>query len=89
MGVKGPLDPKCIQLSRLQSVAVDFAKHGECVPREEFSHMIKMLDQWPDFFEKKNKKMRISEGVLGQLYRDLSNEKCYKDFMNNQYRYQV
>ena len=35
-GIKGPLQPECIQLSRLQSVAVDFAKHGECVPREEF-----------------------------------------------------
>lgn len=67
----------------MQSVAVDFAKHGECVPRDEFQHMLKMLEKWPDFFEKKNKVMRESKGILGQLYRELSNEKCYKDFMSN------
>ena len=49
--------------------------------------MLKMLEKWPDFFEKKNKVMRESKGILGQLYRELSNEKCYKDLMSNQYRY--
>ena len=31
----GPLDPTCIELSGLQSIAVDFAKHGESVPKEK------------------------------------------------------
>jgi hypothetical protein len=31
MGKNGPLHPLCIELSGLQSIAVDFAKHGESV----------------------------------------------------------
>ena len=42
LGPKGPCDPRCIELSGLQSIAVDFAKHGECVPRDQFSDFIKM-----------------------------------------------
>jgi hypothetical protein len=33
--------------------------------------------------------MRESQGILGKLYRDLSNEKSYKEFMTNQYKFQV
>jgi len=33
-GPQGPMHKDCIELSGLQSTAVDFAKHGECVPRE-------------------------------------------------------
>lgn len=34
LGREGPKDKMCTHLAGLQSVAVDFAKHGECVPRE-------------------------------------------------------
>lgn len=36
LGPHGPRDPRSIELSGLQSIAVDFAKHGESVPREQF-----------------------------------------------------
>jgi len=42
----------CVELSGLQSIAVDFAKHGECVEKEHFNYFLKRLDSWPDFFEK-------------------------------------
>lgn len=35
-----------------------------------------MLDDWPDFFEKNYSSMRVSKGVLGHLYRDMSNDKA-------------
>lgn len=68
---------------------MDFAKHGECVQREDFLKMMRMLKQWPDFFEKTHKPMRESVGILGKLYRDLSNEKSFREYMQNQYKYQV
>jgi hypothetical protein len=60
LGPKGPLHPKCIELSGLQSIAVDFAKHGECVPREAFAEMMMMMESWPDFFEKTRSNIRES-----------------------------
>ena len=59
---------------------MDFAKHGECVQREDFLKMMRMLKQWPDFFEKTHKPMRESVGILGKLYRDLSNEKSFREY---------
>ena len=35
-GQQGPMHKDCLHLARLQSIAVDFAKHGECVSYEEF-----------------------------------------------------
>ncbi len=51
--------------------------------------MKELKNEWPDFFEKSRKEIRESTGILGLLYRDLSNEKVYSDFMLNQYRFQV
>jgi hypothetical protein len=45
--------------------------------------MMELKNEWPDFFEKSRKEIRESTGILGQLYRDLSNEKVYSDFMFN------
>lgn len=38
-GRDGPRHEDCIYLSHLASVAVDFAKHGECVSREKFDKL--------------------------------------------------
>lgn len=38
-GQHGPLNEDCIKLSHMCSVAVDFAKHGECVSKENFQDM--------------------------------------------------
>jgi RNA-dependent RNA polymerase len=35
-GREGPKHPDCLKLSHLASVAVDFAKHGECVSQLEY-----------------------------------------------------
>jgi hypothetical protein len=45
--------------------------------------MKELKNEWPDFFEKTRKEIRESTGVLGLLYRDLSNEKVFSDFMLN------
>ena len=70
----------CIFLSHLASVAVDFAKHGECVSKSEYTHLEKLIETWPDFFEKESKKMRQSDGILGILYRSICCDKPMLDF---------
>jgi len=68
-GKDGPKHEDCIFLSHLQAVAVDFAKHGECVSRKSYEHLEKLLEAWPDFLEKHTQAMRQSDGILGRLYR--------------------
>jgi RNA-dependent RNA polymerase len=57
--------PECLQLAALHSMAVDFAKSG--APAE----MPRALRprEFPDFLERWEKPMYISNGVLGKLYR--------------------
>uniref|UniRef100_A0A0E0PA91 RNA-dependent RNA polymerase n=1 Tax=Oryza rufipogon TaxID=4529 RepID=A0A0E0PA91_ORYRU len=57
--------PECLQLATLHSMAVDFAKTG--APAE----MPRTLRprEYPDFMERWEKPMYISNGVLGKLYR--------------------
>ena len=38
-GKDGPKHPDCLALSHMCSVAVDFAKHGECVSKENYKHL--------------------------------------------------
>jgi hypothetical protein len=57
------------------------------VGKDNFEHLQKLLEEWPDFFEKINQKMRKSEGILGQLYRDISNDQAMNDYMKNQFRF--
>ena len=73
-GEKGPCNENCLALSQMCSVAVDFAKHGECVSRKNFSPLTKIVKSYPDFLEKEGKPMIQSQGVLGQLYRDIKND---------------
>jgi hypothetical protein len=39
LGPEGPYTDDCVELSRLQAVAVDFAKHGKCVSKESYDHI--------------------------------------------------
>ncbi|XP_047070801.1 probable RNA-dependent RNA polymerase 2 [Lolium rigidum] len=61
--------PECLQLAALHSMAVDFAKTG--APAE----MPRALRprEYPDFMERWEKPMYISNGVLGKLYRAAAN----------------
>ncbi|KAI0125087.1 RNA dependent RNA polymerase-domain-containing protein [Xylariales sp. AK1849] len=59
----GPKDPRCIELAKLHSNAVDYVKTGQQ------AHITARLTPttWPHFMEKK-KKSYHSTTVLGQLY---------------------
>lgn len=59
------LNSKCLQLATLHSMAVDFAKTGAAA---EMPRFLKPRE-FPDFMERWDKPMYISEGVLGKLYR--------------------
>ena len=47
--------------------------------------MQKAFDKWPDFFEKENQESRISAGVLGHLYREISNDEVMETFIEKDY----
>lgn len=81
------LNSKCLQLATLHSMAVDFAKTGAAAEMPKFLKP----KEFPDFMERWDKPMYISEGVLGKLYRgvvksfirrnsdDLSTERAIQD----------
>ncbi|KAK8945735.1 putative RNA-dependent RNA polymerase 2 [Platanthera guangdongensis] len=70
--------PKCLLLSGLHSMAVDFAKTG--VPAE----MPRILrpKEFPDFMERVDRSMYPSNGVLGKLYRAASNHNSVEETCN-------
>ncbi|VAI07939.1 unnamed protein product [Triticum turgidum subsp. durum] len=57
--------PECLQLAALHSMAVDFAKSG--APAEMPQSL--RPREYPDFMERWDKPMYISNGALGKLYR--------------------
>lgn len=59
------LSAKCLELATLHSMAVDFAKTGAPA---EMPRFLKPRE-FPDFMERWEKPMYISQGVLGKLYR--------------------
>lgn len=67
------------------SVAVDFAKHGECVSKKNFMFLNKIAEENPDFLERGFKEKK-SQGVLGHLYRDAKSDDALKEFMNNEWK---
>lgn len=88
----GPMQDDCIYLSHLASVAVDFAKHGECVHVDSFKQFEKLLVSeggWPDFFEKASKNVKKSEGILGILYRSITTNEPMSHFQQQDYKSSV
>lgn len=81
LGKDGPKHPDCLTLAHLQSIAVDFAKHGECVDPSAMKRLQGLVDEWPDYFENPNKMLRTSDGILGQLFREISNEKAMEGLL--------
>ncbi|VFQ99176.1 unnamed protein product [Cuscuta campestris] len=59
------LSSKCLELAKLHSMAVDFAKTG--APAEMPRHL--KPREFPDFLERWEKPMYVSDNVLGKLYR--------------------
>lgn len=80
IGPQGPYNSDCIELSRLISVAVDFAKHGKCVSKGSYQYIEEKLHQWPDFMESGNPKKEIIESphILGKLYRAVDCKQYFK-----------
>ncbi|XP_061371833.1 probable RNA-dependent RNA polymerase 1 [Gastrolobium bilobum] len=63
------MSPSCIELAKLHSVAVDFAKTG--VPAEIPQHL--RVEEYPDFMEKLDKPSYQSNSIIGKLYREVKN----------------
>lgn len=59
------LSKKCLELARLHSMAVDYAKNG--APAEMPSGL--RPRQFPDFMERLEKRCYKSKGALGKIYR--------------------
>ncbi|CAI9757485.1 unnamed protein product [Fraxinus pennsylvanica] len=59
------LSSKCLELAALQSMAVDFAKSGAPA---EMPRSLKPRE-FPDFMERWEKPMYVSQGALGKVYR--------------------
>jgi hypothetical protein len=89
-GQDGPCNPKCISLSHMCSVAVDFAKHGECVAAKNYTKMKQEIAAYPDFLERATSRSSpstfASQGVLGHLYRDIKTEKALLQFIDNEWQ---
>ncbi|OAY29319.1 RNA-dependent RNA polymerase 1 [Manihot esculenta] len=61
------MSASCIELAHKFSIAVDFPKTG--VPAEIPSHL--HVKEYPDFMEKPDKPMYVSEKVIGKLFREV------------------
>ena len=72
-------------MAHLQSIAVDFAKHGEPVDPKIVERIEKRIEAWPEFFEKSHKEMRQSNGILGKLYRDISNDQALQQLLESDF----
>eukprot|EP00347_Sterkiella_histriomuscorum_P000757 403374620 len=84
LGVEGPYNKECVELSWYISIAVDFAKHGKHVDKDKYEMIEKKLDRWPDYMEKNDigRKTVESPLILGQLYRAVDCKKYLKGSMN-------
>lgn len=88
-GQRGPCHDDCKTLAHLCSVAVDFAKHGECVSKENFDYLQKKVEMFPDFMEREQSKTYQSTGVLGRLYRELSGDESLEQFVENDWKFSI
>ncbi|KAJ4961449.1 hypothetical protein NE237_021359 [Protea cynaroides] len=69
--------PKCIELAKLFSTAVDFPKTG--VPAEIPDHL--HVKEYPDFMGKPDKPTYESQRVIGKLYREIKDKPSHISFI--------
>lgn len=92
LGQRGPFNEDPIALSRLISVAVDFAKHGKCVSKQDYEKIEAKMERYPDFMDSGSLTREIVESklVLGQIYRGVDCKafyiKCLLSEHNNSIR---
>ena len=66
--VQGAFDPKCLELAKLHSYAVDFPRTGMVV--EIPSHL--RANKFPDFmWTKRRKHVYYSNTIIGRLFREI------------------
>eukprot|EP01118_Nematostelium_gracile_P006894 TRINITY_DN2229_c0_g1_i9.p1 TRINITY_DN2229_c0_g1~~TRINITY_DN2229_c0_g1_i9.p1 ORF type:complete len:372 (+),score=48.35 TRINITY_DN2229_c0_g1_i9:163-1278(+) len=75
----GVASKECIELAKLHSIAVDFAKSGVPAKRPDI-----IFHKAPDFMERPNKDKYESTKALGYMYRSIA-EKPWKE-MNHEYK---
>ncbi|KAK9466397.1 RNA dependent RNA polymerase-domain-containing protein [Lipomyces arxii] len=78
---RGVMDPRCITLAQLHSMAVDFAKTG--VPATIPRGLLRSID-FPHYMDRKRGRMRHSRKVLGKLY-DAVQEKEFKPKLEDKF----
>lgn len=72
-------DPKCLELARLASLAVDFPKTGH----PAILHSSLRPTEYPDFMEKdRNVKVYESSSILGKLYRKVEHPEFLPGFQS-------
>ena len=70
MSPRKAYDEKCLQLAKMHSTAVDFAKTGVPIDHND----IPPVERWPDFMKKKYKQeFDSSHTLLGKLWRESEN----------------
>jgi RNA-dependent RNA polymerase len=75
----GIFDPRSLKLAELQTIAVDYPKHGMPV-RLQPAYQITV---WPDFMEKINGIPYQSTSVLGKLYRNSKRQEFDLGYFGN------
>lgn len=60
-------------MAQLCRIAIDFGKHGKryVKSKELYKYKVKLEEGFPDFMEKRDQESYRSDGVLGELYRDV------------------
>jgi hypothetical protein len=74
----------------LVAVAVDFAKHGECVTEKDYDDI--KVNEFPHFMEKKDHTVKStykSETILGKLYDQVDTEQFYKTCIKKEHNFSL
>lgn len=91
-GKQGPRDKVVTKLSSLAAIAVDFAKHGLCVPQEEINTLqekvLETRNYTPDFLNDNNtnKKKSKSATILGELFRAVDTHSMIQECFDQEHK---
>ena len=80
-GQNGPKDNDCMILSHYLSISVDFAKHGECVSKDEVYEIQKLVGKYPKWLGNPRLNYKESNGVIGNLYEKVLTEDALNSFI--------
>ena len=83
-----------LSLAEMHCKAVDFQKHGELLDVDSYQNIKSRNSGYVDFmsYNKKNirkDKIRESEGILGQMFRDLQSELNHEELLRQEYEFKI